>query len=143
MFSHYQGRGDQATNKLIIDNLHITHILNITLEHACAFPDHVTYMQLTLEDVAETDLMTHFRDTSKFIGDAIDGGGRVLVHCNLGISRSSSCTLAYMIQKQRVTLKDALSTLKARRSCVNPNEGMKHTPIRIHMMSLSTNQAPI
>ena len=119
----YQGRGDQATNGKIISLLHITHIVNISTEHKNAFPNKLKYLKLVLEDVCETNLFEHFRKTSDFINNAISNGGRVFVHCNQGISRSSTITLAYLMRFKKWKLDYAFTTLKARRSCSCPNSG--------------------
>jgi len=37
----YQGRGDQATSIKVITDLEITHVINITTEHASAFPEKI------------------------------------------------------------------------------------------------------
>uniref|UniRef100_A0AAZ3P0A8 protein-tyrosine-phosphatase n=1 Tax=Oncorhynchus tshawytscha TaxID=74940 RepID=A0AAZ3P0A8_ONCTS len=48
-------------------------------------------------------------------------GGRVLVHCSMGRSRSSALTLAFLMQHQRWTLLHAIRWLKERRACTAPN----------------------
>ena len=119
----YQGRGDQATNENIVNLLKITHIVNITMEHKNAFPGKVKYLKLVLEDVSDTNLFDHFYKTSDFIHAAISKGGRVLVHCNQGVSRSSTITLAYLMRFKKWNLEYAFNMLKARRSCTCPNPG--------------------
>ncbi|EDO42672.1 predicted protein, partial [Nematostella vectensis] len=119
----YLGKGDQATNKKIMEDLKITHIVNITQEHKSAFPESIEYLTLQLDDVPQTQLINFFEKTTKFLSDAIDGGGCVMVHCNMGVSRSSSVTLAYLIKSKRWTLGEAYSFIKERRSCVRPNRG--------------------
>lgn len=119
----YQGRGDQATNIKVIVHLKITHIVNITQEHKNAFPDKVEYLSLKLDDVPQTQLIKHFETTSAFLADAFNSGGRVLVHCNLGVSRSSSVSIAYLIQSRGWTLSQAYDYIKERRTCIRPNRG--------------------
>jgi len=119
----YQGRGDQATNSQIVQVLNITHIVNITTEHKNAFPNKIKYLKLVLEDVSKTNLYEHFNKTCDFINNAICNGGRVLVHCNQGVSRSSTVSLAYLMKYKKWDLNFAFTTLKARRSCSCPNAG--------------------
>jgi len=119
----YQGRGDQATNKSVIDFLKISHIVNISLEHRNAFPEKVKYMKLALDDVSQTNLFEHFHETSEFINAALTKGGHVLVHCNLGVSRSSTITLAYLIKYKKWNLEHAFKVVRGRRSCAHPNDG--------------------
>ncbi len=47
----------------------------------------------------------HFDEVCGFIRRAIEGKGRVLVHCAAGISRSSTLTLAYLMRGEGMRLK--------------------------------------
>lgn len=47
--------------------------------------------------------------------------GRVLVHCQAGISRSATICLAYLIMKKQVKLEEAFEFVKQRRSIISPN----------------------
>lgn len=48
-------------------------------------------------------------------------GGRVLVHCQAGISRSATICLAYLMHTQRVKLDEAFDFIKQRRQVISPN----------------------
>lgn len=50
-----------------------------------------------------------------------NSGGRVLVHCQAGISRSATICLAYLIQSHRVRLDEAFDFVKQRRGVISPN----------------------
>lgn len=52
-----------------------------------------------------------------------NSGGRVLVHCQAGISRSATICLAYLIQSHRVRLDEAFDFVKQRRGVISPNFG--------------------
>nr|XP_043618552.1 dual specificity protein phosphatase 1-like [Erigeron canadensis] len=58
--------------------------------------------------------------------DFIDRGrknGSVLVHCLAGISRSASVITAYLMRTERLSVKDALASLRQSKPSVNPNRG--------------------
>lgn len=119
----YQGRGDQATNIKVVTDLQITHIINITQEHVSAFPEKIQYLTLKLDDVSQTQLIKHFDKTTHFLESALSNGGRVLVHCNLGVSRSSTISIAYLIHAKKWTLQQSHEFLKDKRTCIRPNRG--------------------
>ena len=120
----YLGTGVQATNWKVIRDLKITHIINISIEHLCPFTDKIKYLHLELEDVEDVLLKDRFDETSRFIELALEQpSNRVLVHCNLGISRSTTIILAYLMKTYNATLLDAFKFLRHRRPIVCPNSG--------------------
>lgn len=59
---------------------------------------------------------------SFFLTDNVkNSGGRVLVHCQAGISRSATICLAYLIGRLRFRLDEAYEFVKKRRSIISPN----------------------
>ena len=48
-------------------------------------------------------------------------GGRVLVHCHAGVSRSATVCMAYIMKTLGYNLRSAYDYVKSRRSCVSPN----------------------
>uniref|UniRef100_A0A8C4S7Y1 protein-tyrosine-phosphatase n=1 Tax=Erpetoichthys calabaricus TaxID=27687 RepID=A0A8C4S7Y1_ERPCA len=122
--SLYQGSAHQASDYRIIKNLHITHVLNATGECPDAFPATLCYLRLRLNDDTHQDVFESFPVANKFISQALQvDGGRVLVHCSLGRSRSSALTLAFLMEHQRWTLRHAYEWLKEKRACAAPNAG--------------------
>nr|XP_039261706.1 serine/threonine/tyrosine-interacting-like protein 1 [Styela clava] len=148
----YQGNAKHALDSYIITSLGITHIVNVTLEHPNRFEDTVKYLRIQLDDRPQVDLHAWLPRTSEFVQSAIgrvsiksqttekhengkDSGDNrtpgdvsskkevVLVHCNLGRSRSSTVVLGYLMQACRMTLKDASRLLKDCRPTVRPNIG--------------------
>lgn len=119
----YQGSASQAADYRIIKNLHITHVVNATTNCPDAFPNTLCYLRLRLSDNSQQDLVEALQLPSKFISAALkaEPGGRVLVHCSLGKSRSSAVTLAFLMEHRRWSLLNALRWLKERRACTAPN----------------------
>ncbi|UJR29001.1 hypothetical protein I4U23_010219 [Adineta vaga] len=120
----YLGTGNQATNWKVVRDLKITHIINISIEHPCIFNDKLQYLHLELEDKEDVYLKDRFDHTVEFIQSALQSSSnRVLVHCNLGISRSTTLVLVYLMKTYHATVYEAFRFLRHRRPIVCPNIG--------------------
>jgi protein-tyrosine phosphatase len=107
-----------------VRDLRLTHIINICLEHSCVFSEKIKYMHLPLEDMEDVILKDHFEEAISFIETALEQSNhRVLVHCHLGISRSTTIVLAYLMKAYNSTLLSAFKFLRYRRPIVCPNPG--------------------
>lgn len=95
----YHGDLGHAQNKALLDELGIRHIVNV-----CDYPldkdivDHFNVLWIKIEDVLGANIRPHFDRTNTFLHTCKDKGEKVLVHCQMGISRSSSILLAYLLK---------------------------------------------
>eukprot|EP00055_Hartaetosiga_balthica_P012055 m.57121 g.57121 ORF g.57121 m.57121 type:complete len:516 (+) comp7821_c0_seq4:35-1582(+) len=120
----YLGNRSHASSFQTISKLRITHILNVTMEEKNNFEESVTYLRLAVQDEPSQDLFKYFDLASNFIGKAIDDPrARILIHCTMGISRSTTCLTAYFIKECKWTLKAALDHIKDKRQGIRPNHG--------------------
>lgn len=55
----------------------------------------------------------------------IESIGRILVHCNKGVSRSSSMVIAYLMKRHSMPFDHALAFVVKRRPVANPNESFR------------------
>jgi predicted protein tyrosine phosphatase len=83
----------------------------------------VESIKLMLDDVPYATIYVHFDRIADKIHEHISRGGRALVHCMLGVSRSTSLCLAYMMKYKNMSLKSAFDFVSSRRPCVRPNPG--------------------
>ena len=88
------------TQELI--DLGITHILNVTCKAYTPRSKFFQYYNLQIQDEKTEDAKKHFRATNRFIQEALDSGGKVLVQSVEGRSRAPTFILAYMINKDRI-----------------------------------------
>jgi protein phosphatase slingshot len=114
-----------ASNYDSLQTDRITHILNISSEIDNFFPDNFKYLNIRVRDVDETDLLKEFDRTNKFIQEAREQGTGCLVHCKMGVSRSASCVIAYLMKEFNWSLEQTFQFTKQKRNCINPNEGFK------------------
>lgn len=106
--------------------LGITHIVAATqFGDASKFhagDDRFEYLVVDVDDLPEQPIHRHFVQAGNFVQGAIDGGGRVLVHCNAGRSRSVSLVIAWLLRHQRYADVDAaLAMIRSNRPQANPN----------------------
>jgi len=114
-----------ASNLEELNSNGVTHILNVTREIDNFFPAVFKYLNIREWDVEETDLLKYWDETYNFIHGAKQMGGKVLVHCKMGISRSASTVCSFAMKYFGWSLTRALSHTKERRGIINPNPGFR------------------
>ena len=53
-------------------------------------------------------MMIMTSEVIEFLDSALASGGKVLVNCHLGVSRSAACVLAYLLTRHHMSLPEAL-----------------------------------
>lgn len=101
----------------------ITFIVNATVEEPSAYLSGVEYLKIRIDDSPNAHLDTYFDMVSDRIKANKDRGGRTLVHCVAGVSRSASLCMVYLIKYQRLTLRQAYYHVKSARPIIRPNVG--------------------
>jgi len=129
--SIYLGDRSAAKNAFYLTKIGVTHVLNtaegkkvglVDTNENYYYPYGIKYMGLKLFDVAQTNISKHFLEVSDFIDEALNEGGKVLVNCLKGMSRSSTVVLAYLMLRKNMTAMDALTVVRRHRS-ICPNDG--------------------
>ncbi|CAA7259408.1 unnamed protein product [Cyclocybe aegerita] len=100
--------------------LGITHIVSVCPDYPSTGPQH---LRISVEDSEYADLLIHLPVACRFIERAIEQGGRVLVHCVMGISRSTTVVAAYLMKTRGMTPPNAIRYLKQKRHQIHPNYG--------------------
>ena len=143
----FLGDARQAINSSVIYDLGITHIVNVTkaapnqfenVENMQSIKDNmlpsiyshfdsnpVKYLKLDLLDEANVSIQKHFDEAISFLDNAMSGdsNNRILIHCQMGISRSSTILIAFLMQYKQWTLVTAYEHVKNCRSKICPNDG--------------------
>ena len=83
------------------------------------------YKLLEVDDVETTNLIDSFPELVSFIKGALLEGGRVLVHCAAGMSRSVTTVCAYLVAEEGLRWKEALWLCAQARPVICPNPGFK------------------
>ena len=102
----------------------IKYILNCALEIIPRnIPSGINYCHINLTDNPNIDITQFFDEAFSFIELARKNGGKLLVHCKLGISRSPAILIGYFIKYKGFSNVSALNFLKLKRTQVHPNQG--------------------
>ncbi|NXD11209.1 DS13B phosphatase, partial [Nothocercus nigrocapillus] len=81
------------------------------------------YYGVEAEDNPDFDLSIYFYPVARYIRAALKTPrGKVLVHCAMGISRSATLVLAFLMICEEMSLADAIRAVRAHRG-VCPNSG--------------------
>lgn len=107
----------------IVGNHKITHILSVGIPMPEGNFNEITSMYVPALDLPETVLTEILLTSNRFIGAAKEQNGKVLVHCNAGVSRSASVVIGYLIMDCGFSFDEAYDLVKMKRSCVRPNDG--------------------
>ena len=75
---------------------------------------------MSLDDLPNSKIYSYLDPTSLFIENALNNKGRVLVHCALGMSRSPSIVIAYLIKYKKMTFYEALNLVQKKHQMTKP-----------------------
>ncbi|KAH9965764.1 protein-tyrosine phosphatase-like protein [Russula dissimulans] len=98
----------------------ITHIVSVCQDYPLQGPNH---MVIPVQDNEYDDILIYLPGACHFIRNAIEGRGRVLVHCLMGISRSATVVASYLMATRHISVQKALFTIKRARPIIQPNYG--------------------
>ena len=106
------GSQDVAANLSLLKENHVTHVLNCATRVKNSFKKTFVYKNINVLDVPECNLIPYFEESNAFIDSAINSMGVCFVHCNAGISRSTSFVVAYLISRHGLDFDTALALVR-------------------------------
>ncbi|XP_058905175.2 dual specificity protein phosphatase 26 isoform X2 [Kogia breviceps] len=124
----YLGDQEIASNHRELCRLGISHVLNASHSRWRGTPEAyvglgIRYLGVEAHDSPAFDMSVHFQAAADFIHRALSQpGGRILVHCAVGVSRSATLVLAYLMLYHSLTLVEAIKKVKDHRGII-PNRG--------------------
>ncbi|KAK6641837.1 hypothetical protein RUM44_013555 [Polyplax serrata] len=120
--------GAVALRGNILEELNVTCVINATRE----LPDtplptgteqDTLYLRVNLEDKPDSNILQWLDMVTDIVYQVKMAGGKTLIHCVAGISRSATLCLAYLIRYEDYSLHDAYLLLKSLRHTIRPNSG--------------------
>ncbi|XP_005152845.3 dual specificity protein phosphatase 13-like [Melopsittacus undulatus] len=126
----YLGDLHIARDKEQLSQMGISHVVNAVAgrSHIDTGPKFyedlpVDYYGVEAEDSPNFDLSIYFYPVAQHIKAALNSPrGKVLVHCGMGISRSATLVLAFLMICEDMSLADAIQTVRSHRG-ICPNSG--------------------
>uniref|UniRef100_A0A672TI41 Tyrosine-protein phosphatase domain-containing protein n=1 Tax=Strigops habroptila TaxID=2489341 RepID=A0A672TI41_STRHB len=118
----YMGNFKQACDQQIQKDLKIKAQVNISEQYTTLFADSDRYLHISVPDTLEADLLSSFATICHFIDAQLDHGA-VLVFSSLGISRSSTGIMAYLIHSCVFSLKRAWNYVLKCKTNMRPHQG--------------------
>lgn len=108
--------------------LGVTHIICVRDEQEAfsvkpRFPENFQYLTLDVKDSDEQNLIRLFPAAKQFIDSGLALGGKVLVHCNGGITLSPAFVIMFVMQRQNMSWEEALQAVQNKRYCISCNGG--------------------
>ncbi|XP_061602144.1 dual specificity protein phosphatase 19-like [Cololabis saira] len=117
------GSQDAAHDIDTLQRYKVSHVLNVAYGVTNLFPDQLECKTLEILDLPETQITSYLEECSSFIDQAQQQGGVVLVHCNAGVSRSSSIVIGYLMLREGLSFDAAYGQVKLARPSIRPNAG--------------------
>ncbi|XP_039212989.1 dual specificity phosphatase 28 isoform X1 [Crotalus tigris] len=101
----------------------ITFCINVSRQQPFPSFQQGQLLRIPVFDDPSEDLYKYFEHCSDAIEDIIQRGGKCLVYCKNGRSRSATICTAYLMKHQKLRLKDAFEIVKNARPTAEPNAG--------------------
>ncbi|XP_072523369.1 dual specificity protein phosphatase 13A-like [Salminus brasiliensis] len=118
-----------ANDRFGLWKLGISHVLNAAHGKMHCQGSHefygssIEYLGVPADDSPSFNLSVYFQPCADHIHQVLNSpGARLLVHCAVGVSRSASLVLAYLMIYQNLPLLEAIKTVKQHR-WIFPNRG--------------------
>jgi protein-tyrosine phosphatase len=111
-----------ATDGASLTRKRIRHVVDVSAR-VYEPPPGTNVLRIPIPDEPWFDIRTVFGMTNAFIARSLRMGEPVLVHCLMGISRSASVVIAYLLAFHHLSLDQSLALLRSKRSICNPNPG--------------------
>ncbi|KAF9218004.1 hypothetical protein BGZ59_003786 [Podila verticillata] len=141
----YLGAEHNASDLPALSRLGISSVLNVALEitrdgeqviktnnshnitttpksnlSSSVFRHGVEYKNLSWSH-SQHNIQHDFAAAFEFIDQSVAQGGKVLIHCQLGVSRSASLVIAYVMRAQGMGLSEAYDFVKQLSAVISPN----------------------
>ena len=129
----YLGEKCNALNANALNAIGVVNILNMAPNNVQTGKEYYVnaglkvenYLELNCHDEDDFDISIYFSQISEYLTlckqNYSQSGGKVLVHCAAGISRSATALICYLVKGENKSLEEAFKLVKERRGVICPN----------------------
>ena len=118
----YLGDNIAAKNETFLKEYNITSVINCAQELPSEYKE-IRFLELKLDDFLQQPLFPKFEVAYKFI--KINSENNILIFCGLGMSRSASLVLFYLMKDKGWDYDTSYNYTKERRPEILPNPGFE------------------
>ena len=118
----YLGNEDTARDKEILSKLNISNILICAEGCEPFFPNEFKYKILYIDDAIDENILSWLKEAFEFIDSSINN---IYIHCAMGISRSPTIVISYLMYKKKMKYEEAYDFVKEKRKVISPNSGFQ------------------
>ena len=118
----YLGDNIAAKNETFLKEYNITSVINCAQELPSEYKE-IRFLELKLDDFLQQPLFPKFEVAYKFI--KINSENNILIFCGLGMSRSASLVLFYLMKDKGWDYDTSYNYTKERRPEIWPNPGFE------------------
>ncbi|XP_053161643.1 dual specificity phosphatase 28 [Hemicordylus capensis] len=112
-----------ACNENLLAQEGVTFCINVSRQQPFPNSQQIQTLRVPVFDDPSEDLYKYFESCSDAIEGTVRNGGKCLVYCKNGRSRSAAICTAYLMKHQHLSLKDAFEIVKIARPVAEPNAG--------------------
>lgn len=114
----------EATDINFLYNNSIDSIINVAYElRNTKYPKSVEIHNFLLQDTPSEDIELFFESVFDIIEANRHNNKRVLIHCFMGISRSASFVIYYLMRTRNWDFHESFEYVENIRPCIDPNPG--------------------
>ena len=129
-----------ARNLSLLKAKGITHIINCAgIECRNHFESEFQYVTIKLADSKTSRIDRYVHVLINEIESVRKSGGRVLIHCWQGVSRSTSFVVAYLMWKNNIDFENAKCLVRKVRNVTRPNMGFQCQLMQWHRLQNQAN----
>ena len=110
----------------VFEYLKIGSVLSVGRNLDVNIPPGTRHKVITVDDLPGASFEAQFIEAFDFIDASVKecpDRPAVLIHCFAGMSRSSTCAIAYLMERRNMRLDEAYLEVKDARPCIYPNDG--------------------